>query len=132
MVWAKRRDVRQNILVVGTGLGYLAVWGQSGVRVLGLQLPVLRRLQDTFDEIFLRRIGDGGEIVCIAWDIHNEATLRLVTGTRDRYVHLWSFNGKELHSNFSVRLPFTVPATVAFADNNEGDIFVFGIYSGNW
>jgi len=47
-------------------------------------------------------------------------------------IQLWSFNGKELHSNFSVQLDFTVPKTVAFADNAEGDIHVFGIYSGYW
>jgi hypothetical protein len=64
--------------------------------------------------------------------MHNKATLRLVSGTWDRLVLLWSFNGKDLHCNFSVRLGVTVPAAVAFADNTEGDIYVFGIYSGNW
>jgi hypothetical protein len=70
--------------------------------------------------------------VCIAWDMHNEATLQLVSGTRDCHVQLWSFNGRDLHCNFSVRLAFTILATVAFANNTEGDIYVFGIYSGNW
>jgi hypothetical protein len=71
-------------------------------------------------------------VTCLAWDVANEATVRLATGTQDRFIQLWSFNGRELHSYFSVQLAATVPKAIGFAENAGTDILVFGIYNGNW
>jgi hypothetical protein len=59
-------------------------------------------------------------------------SVQLAVGTRDRLVQLWKHDHKgQLHSLFSVRLDATVPKGVAFAENADNDIYVFGLYDGN-
>ena len=47
-------------------------------------------------------------------------------------MQMWSFNGKELHSIWSIQLEVTIPKTLGFADNPGADVYVFGIYTGLW
>jgi hypothetical protein len=68
----------------------------------------------------------------VSWDITNEATVRLASGTRDRLVQLWTFNGKDLQSIFSIKLTETVPRAIGFADNASADLYVIGMYAGSW
>jgi hypothetical protein len=68
----------------------------------------------------------------VSWDSGNEATMRLANGTRDGYVQLWSFNGIELQSCWSIQLGTTVPKTIGFDDKAGADVYVVGIYSGHW
>jgi hypothetical protein len=83
-------------------------------------------------ELCSKRIAFGAEITCIAWDRANEATFRLATGTRDRCVQLWSFNGKEVHEVFSRQLASTILRNIDFMENHAADLYVFGIYDGRW
>jgi hypothetical protein len=71
-------------------------------------------------------------VTCLTWDATNEATLRIASGTRDRFVQLWSFNGRDLHSNFSIQLAVTIPKNIGFANNPGADLYVFGTYGGAW
>ncbi len=47
-------------------------------------------------------------------------------------VQLWSFNGVELHSSFSIKLAVTVPRGIAFAEGPGSNLYVFGVYNGYW
>jgi hypothetical protein len=61
-----------------------------------------------------------------------EDAVRLAIGSRDRLVQVWKLDHKgQLHSVFSVQLDMTVPKGVAFAENTDKDIYVFGLYDGN-
>ena len=68
----------------------------------------------------------------MAWDSPTDDTVWLATGTQDRLVQVWTLdrNG-QLHSVFSVQLDVTVPRGVAFVENMEKDIYVFGLYDRN-
>jgi hypothetical protein len=68
----------------------------------------------------------------IAWDRHNEATVKLATCTRGRCLQVWSYNNKDLQATFSVQLQTTVPSAIAFTENQGGDLYVAGIYAGTW
>jgi hypothetical protein len=63
----------------------------------------------------------------------NDASGRVATGTRDSVVQVWSFDSNEgLRPLFSVQLSTTVPRTLGFVDNTAQDLYVFGLYNGNW
>jgi WD domain, G-beta repeat. len=133
MVWVKRRDDLHNILAFGTALGYLVLWRQT-VCTTSEKVFVADQSQDhdIFEECYSRRVAHGQELTCLSWDSSNEVTLRLASGTRDQCIQLWSFNGKELHSIWSIQLTSTVPKTIGFSENPGADLYVFGIYNGQW
>jgi hypothetical protein len=80
--------------------------------------------------MYCKRIGAGGEIICIAPE---EATARIAIGTRDRIVQVWNYNLKSgLQSVFSVQLDASIPKAVEFVDNTARDVYVFGLYDGLW
>ncbi len=89
-------------------------------------------IKGSFAELCSYQVANGKEVTCVAWDSTNEATLRLANGTRDRVVQLWSFNGLELHSSFSIKLLTTIPRAIAFSEGPGSDLYVFGVYNGNW
>lgn len=65
--------------------------------------------------------------------MYDDNTNRLVTGTRDRIVQLWNFDSKDaLVPMFTVQLESTIPKTLGFVDNLTRDIYVFGLYNGQW
>lgn len=84
-----------------------------------------------FAEANAQRIGHGKEITSLASNVGTEDQIQLLVGTEDRRVLSFTldFNAK-LIPIFSVALNNTIPATVAFAENNE-DILVFGLKDGN-
>lgn len=113
VVWIQQREPSKDILCYGTGLGYLAFW----------RLGEHRR----FEELFAQRIGTGTEILAVAIDGSGMDSVRIVLATRDRLVQVHRLDSRaELHRVFSVQLNITVPRNVAFVDNADGDVYVFG------
>jgi hypothetical protein len=96
------------------------------------QLTDIPQDHNLFEECYARRITNGKEITGLAWDFNNEATLRLASSTRDGCVHLWSFNGKDLHSIWSIQFATTVPKTLGFTDKPGANIYVVSTYTGTW
>ncbi|KAJ3507463.1 hypothetical protein NLJ89_g6292 [Agrocybe chaxingu] len=95
-----------------------------------------RPSQNEFDIIHSCRIGGGREISTIAADRgSHDASTCIATGTRDKYVQVWTFdantrtllpcNSKVYGENHEV-----IPKALAFNNNNERDLYVFGIYDG--
>lgn len=83
-----------------------------------------------FEETWSKRLASGLELTCMAYD---EDTTRLVTGNRDRIVQLWNFDSKDgLVPVFTVQLDSTVPKALGFMDNVTRDLYVFGLYNGQW
>jgi hypothetical protein len=117
MTWVQQRDPSKEILCYGTGLGYLAFW-RHGV-------------QRKFDELVARRVRTGAEILALAFDVCSADSVRIALGARDGLVMVLRLDSHaQLHGVFSVQLNGTVPKTVAFAGNAEGDVYVFSIYDG--
>ena len=74
-----------------------------------------------FEETLARRVGAGHEIMSMSTMGH-----RLITGTWDKRVQVWSVDAKcTLCTVFSVELPTTVPQAVYF---QGADILVFGMF----
>ena len=63
-------------------------------------------------------------------DISRDATIRIATRTRDRYVQVWKYDSKGLQAVFSVELNIMVPKAIGFTDNAAKDIYVFGLFNG--
>ncbi|KAF8573818.1 hypothetical protein K439DRAFT_1374237, partial [Ramaria rubella] len=86
--------------------------------------------QGKFEECWARRLGQGFEITCICW---NETSGRVATGTRDGIVQVWTFESNEgLCPLFSVKMETTVPRTLGFVNNTAQDLYLFGLYNGQW
>ncbi|KAF8592243.1 WD40 repeat-like protein [Ramaria rubella] len=116
MTWVPR-DLTRETLCYGTGLGFLVYCSQT-----------LR--EGNFEEVWSNRIGKGFEITCITC---NNVSGRITIGTRDSIVQVWNFNSnKGLHPLFSVQLDSTVPKSLCFVDNTAQDLYLFGMYNGQW
>ena len=94
-----------------------------------------KKFQGYFDAIHSSRIARGGEILSMAVDRVGTAPTRIVTGTRDKCIQIWNFDPctKVLHSVQSrvyVDHNNIVPKCLAFDDNQDRDLFVFGLYDG--
>ncbi|KAF8573555.1 hypothetical protein K439DRAFT_1375051, partial [Ramaria rubella] len=58
---------------------------------------------------------------------------QIAIGTCDRIVQVWSINTMEvLRPVFSVQLDTTVPKTLQFVHNMAKDLYIFGLYNGQW
>jgi hypothetical protein len=87
-------------------------------------------IQGAFVELNALRVGTGMEITCMAEDPFND-TIRMVIGTRDRLVQVWSIDSNaQMRTVFSVQLDKTVPKAVAFTEHS-GNVHVFGLYDGD-
>ncbi|EKM60211.1 uncharacterized protein PHACADRAFT_189346 [Phanerochaete carnosa HHB-10118-sp] len=105
-------------LVFRTGLGHLGICGRS-------------TQQETFELLEHRRIGNGKEIVAVAFGPTDHYAAKFVTGTRNKLIHVWSLqHNRQLISLFTVELPRTVPIGLSFVDNASHDIRVVGIWDG--
>jgi WD40 repeat protein len=79
----------------------------------------------------VKRLGTGKEITCLAWDTSDRVDFKLATGTRDSLIQVWTLNSNaQLQSIFAVQLGKTVPSSLAFADNDDQDVLVFGLFDG--
>ncbi|KAF8573981.1 WD40 repeat-like protein [Ramaria rubella] len=116
MTWVPR-DLTQKTLCYGTGLVFLVYCSQT-----------LR--EGNFEEVWSNRIGKGFEITCI---MCNNASGCIAISTRDSIVQVWNFDSnKGLRPLFSVQLDSTVPKSLGFVDNTAQDLYVFGMYNGQW
>ncbi|KAF8578669.1 hypothetical protein K439DRAFT_1621132 [Ramaria rubella] len=102
-----------------------AAWIPTSTVRSGVDNQTLR--EGNFKEVWSNQIGKGFEITC------NNASGRIAIGTRDSIVQVWNFDSNEgLHPLFSVQLDSTVPKSLGFVDNTAQDLYVFGMYNGQW
>jgi len=111
--WLYRQNENDEILCYGTALGYTVFWGK---------VPDDHRTEK-FYEMCAQRCSEK-EIMSIAIKSFGGSDTRLVVGTRDSIIQVWKI-GKEVENVFSVKVPMTVPSTVAFVENSK-DVLVFG------
>lgn len=90
-----------------------------------------------FKETSVIRIFQGREITCIASEEIEDAEdvdstdFRVVIGTIDRVVQLWSLNSRfQLQMIFSVQLDSTVPRSIKFSNDHERNIVVYTLGEG--
>jgi hypothetical protein len=122
-------------------LGFLVLLQQRSTEVgrFCSSIPK-RRLRDLYQARFEAaiscRIGRGSEILYVTSDFNGNNTTRIATSTRDKIVQTWTFDYKT-----STLVPMTsksygqdsaavLPKTLAFDNNPESDLFVFGLYDG--
>ncbi|KAF8960568.1 hypothetical protein BDZ97DRAFT_1760683 [Flammula alnicola] len=137
--WVTRRNETMDMLCYGNGLGFL-VFLQHRPSEVGLISFILgtttkQKFKGRFEVIFSARLARGGEIICIAADTSNGSTVRLATGTRDKCVQVWLFDSSSrklspVHSKAYGSEKEIVPKAVAFDDNDEQDLYIFGLYDG--
>ena len=84
-----------------------------------------------FVEVNAQRIATGAEITALTTTTSSDNEILIIAGTEDRVVELaqLDFNAK-LTPIFSVQLASTIPAALAFAENDE-DVMVFGLRDGD-
>ncbi|KDR78697.1 hypothetical protein GALMADRAFT_137715 [Galerina marginata CBS 339.88] len=105
------------------------------VRQLVTVPPTDERFQSRFEAVFSTRIARGGEILCVTADITGNDQTRIATCTRDKCVQVWLFNSANcqlvpVYSKAYKDNREIVPKSVAFDDNANRDLFVFGLYDG--
>jgi hypothetical protein len=62
-----------------------------------------------------------------------EAAGRVAIGTRDQIIQVFTLDtNNNLQPFFHRKFEATVPSSLAFRDNITHDIFVFGLYNGQW
>jgi hypothetical protein len=81
------------------------------------------------------RIGRGGEILSLAADTTSGNTTRIATGTRDKCIQVWTFESiapklVSIHSSAFSENKDIVPKALAFDNNPNHDLFIFGIFDG--
>lgn len=91
--------------------------------------------QCRFEAVNSSRIARGGEIIYVATDVSTSETARIATCTRDKCVQVWTFNAgnRTLHPVYSKAYSEErdiVPKALAFDNNADHDIFIFGLYDG--
>ncbi|KAF9470790.1 hypothetical protein BDN70DRAFT_648297 [Pholiota conissans] len=99
------------------------------------ELYLMTHAQNRFESVFSTRIARGREIVCIAADNTDSTVARVATCTRDNSVQVWSFESRTAKlSPISSKLyredRQVVPKSLAFDENTDQDLFVFGLYDG--
>ncbi|KAF8580525.1 hypothetical protein K439DRAFT_1356777, partial [Ramaria rubella] len=120
MMWVPQ-DLTRETLCYGTGLGFLVFQPDAEGGILA---------QGNFEEVWSNQIGKCFEIMCI---MCNNASGCIAIGTRDSIVQVWNFDSNEgLRPLFSVQLDSTVPKSLGFVDNMAQDLYVFGMYNGQW
>ncbi|KAF8580039.1 hypothetical protein K439DRAFT_1620104 [Ramaria rubella] len=114
-------------------LGFLVYCSQTLREVhgfVGLNITSSSLAQENFEEVWSNRIRKGFEITCITC---NNTSGRIAIGTRDSIVQVWNLDSNEgLRPLFSVQLDSTVPKSLGFVDNMAQDLYVFGMYNGQW
>ncbi len=80
------------------------------------------------------RTAKGGEILHIAVDVSGLDSTRIAICGRDKCLQLWNFNSaaRKLDSIFakSFGQDNIVPKALAFDNNVDRDLFIFGLYDG--
>jgi len=81
------------------------------------------------------RIGRGGEILSLAADTTTGSITRIATGTRDKCVQVWTFDSNiqklvPVHSSAFSEKKDIVPKALAFNDDPNHDLYIFGIFDG--
>lgn len=120
-------------ILYGTGLGYMGIVARSSVQVSKLccrRIPLMTSSQNAFEQVLFKRVAHGEQMTTIAVGPVNQREARFATGTRDMYIHVWSWNAHQLTCVFSTSLPNTVPIGLAFLDNRDHDVQVFGLFDG--
>lgn len=139
--WLTRRNEVTDTVCYGNALGCLVFMQYHANEVrhrefasLFYQLKSFGAVQDKFETIFSARLARGAEITCITADVSSGST-RIATGTRDKCVQVWTFDSsrRKLESVFSKvdkGEREIVPKTLAFDNNSERDLYIFGLYDG--
>lgn len=88
-----------------------------------------------FEAIHSVRIGRGGEILSLAADTTTGNTTRIATGTRDKCVQVWTFEPitpklVSIHSSAFSENKDIVPKALAFDNDPNRDLYIFGIFDG--
>ncbi|KAJ3504450.1 hypothetical protein NLJ89_g7925 [Agrocybe chaxingu] len=92
--------------------------------------------QNGFNIIHSCRIGGGREISTITADRDShDASTRIAMGTRDKYVQVWTFDANTrtlllCNSKVYGESHEVIPKALAFDNNSERDLYVFGIFDG--
>ena len=100
-----------------------------------MRLTLYVVLKGRFEAIHSVRIGRGGEILSLAADTTIGNTTRIATGTRDKCVQVWKFESitpklVSIHSSAFSENKDIVPKTLAFNDDPNHDLYIFGIFDG--
>ena len=114
MFWVYRQSENDKILCYGMSLGYTVFWGK---------LPNNHGPGDYY-ELYTQRCSEN-EIMCITGRSFGIGDTWLIIGAQDLVIQLWKMGGSTIEKMFSVKIPRTVPSTVAFIENSK-DILVFG------
>jgi hypothetical protein len=89
-------------------------------------------VQDYFEEIQARRLGQGGEITALVAGPSDRTSVRIGVGNRARGVQVFLYGRNGTLTNiFSVMLEGTVPVSLAFLNNASLDLYVFGCWNGS-
>ncbi|KAH8799600.1 WD40-repeat-containing domain protein [Flagelloscypha sp. PMI_526] len=115
--WAQDQDDAGLILLYGTELGHLVLWGSA------------TKTKIYFEEVACYRLPKPSEVTDLNFD---KFTRRVAVGNRDGIVqvHLLQ-SGGQLLPIFSVEIDQFLPKSVMFMPQGENDILVTGEYCGN-
>ncbi|SJL14553.1 uncharacterized protein ARMOST_18016 [Armillaria ostoyae] len=116
MIWIRREDDSDEVLVYGTLNGYVACWKQA-------------KNTTDFEELYVLRMVGSCEITAFHFD---PASSRLAMTTRQGVVQVHRVDGNmQLHGVFSVTVNNFDPKAVHFHVNGDSrDIVVFGCHNG--
>ena len=82
-----------------------------------------------FEEKWSQQISEG-QVISICWE---EISGRIAVGTHDNLAQVWSIDSNDnILPIFNVRIPTTVPAFVTFTGKEDCNVYVFGMYNGQW
>lgn len=90
----------------------------------------LTSIQDTFEEVFHKRIANGDQVTAMTVGPTDHRGTRFATGTRDMLVHVWIWDEQTVTCVFATSLQRTVPVGLTFLDNHAHDVQVFGLWDG--
>src|SRR5215471_7097728 len=114
--WLTNPYEQYETLCFGTALGYLVFWRQD--------------TRGKFSEFFIKRLGDGKEILDITLDTPNKEYTRFAVGTLCRSIQIWKYDCNGLLNVLrSLSVGKTIPRKVVF-DYHENILRVFGFYDG--
>lgn len=140
--WVTRNNETYDTLCYGNVLGFLVFLQHRPAQVCRLCFVLSQRmsiteeiLQAQFEVIHSCRIARGGEIVSIAADMSVNGPSRIATGTRDKCVQVWTFDSSSrklvpMYSKAYGADKEILPKSLAFDNNIDRDLYIFGLYDG--
>lgn len=91
------------------------------------------RQKADFAQTLRRRVGDGSEITALVMDGSQTSgrTPRVALGMRSGIVQVWDIDSAgDAKPVFSVKIPSTVPAGLAFAGTDTRDLYICSMFDG--